>query len=109
MIIRTLQRDKIHLLWQIDRREVIENIYYLCNGELILMLEYFDMQGRTPGKAEHYTFILFVQHPMIWETKTSTLTSYQQEHQRGDYTYETPSSKTTRIFHQFSHPLHPGM
>jgi len=58
MIIRTLQRDEIRLLWQIDRREIIENIYYLRNGELVLEPEHFDMQGWPPGEAKHYTSIL---------------------------------------------------
>lgn len=58
MSIRTLQRDEIHLLWQIDRREIIENIYYLRNGELVLVPEHFDMHGWPPGEAEHYTSIL---------------------------------------------------
>jgi predicted N-acetyltransferase YhbS len=58
MIIRSLQRDEIHLLWQIDRREIIENIYHLRDGKLVLEPEYFDMQGWPPGEAEHYTSIL---------------------------------------------------
>lgn len=29
MNIRLLQRQEIPLIWQIDRREVVENIYYL--------------------------------------------------------------------------------
>lgn len=58
MIIRTMQRDEIPLVWQIDRREVIENIYHLRNGKLILVPEYFDAQGWPPGEAELYTPIL---------------------------------------------------
>lgn len=58
MIIRALQRDEIHLLWQIDRREIVENIYHLRNGELVLVPDYFDIQGWPPGEAEHYTSIL---------------------------------------------------
>jgi predicted N-acetyltransferase YhbS len=58
MIIRSLQRDEIPLLWQIDRREVIRNIYYLRDEELVLVSEYFNMLGWPPGEAEHYTFIL---------------------------------------------------
>jgi predicted N-acetyltransferase YhbS len=58
MIIRALQRDEIHLLWLIDRREIIENIYYLRDSELILVPERFDMQGWPPGEGEHYTHIL---------------------------------------------------
>ena len=58
MIFRLLQRDEIPLIWQIDRREVIHNIYHLRDGELILVPEFFDMQGWPPGEAEHYTPIL---------------------------------------------------
>ena len=58
MIIRTLQRDEIPLVWQIDRKEVIENIYYLRDGKLVLEPDYFDAQGWPPNEAEHYTPIL---------------------------------------------------
>lgn len=58
MIIRFLERDEIRLIWQIDRREIIHNIYYLRDGKLVLVPEYFDMQGWPPGEAEHYTPIL---------------------------------------------------
>lgn len=58
MNIRLLQRQEIPLIWQIDRREIVQNIYYLRNGELILMPDYFDIQGWPPGEAELYTHIL---------------------------------------------------
>ena len=58
MIIRTLQRDEIPLVWQIDRKEVIENIYYLRDGKLVLEPDYFDAQDWPPNEAEHYTPIL---------------------------------------------------
>ena len=58
MNVRLLQRDEIHLIWQIDRREVVENIYSLQEGKLILKPDYFDMQGWPPGEAELYTPIL---------------------------------------------------
>jgi len=58
MIIRPLQRKEIPLIWQIDRREVIHNIYHLRDGEFVLVPDYFDMQGWPPGEAEHYTLIL---------------------------------------------------
>ena len=45
MNIRPLQREEIPLIWQIDRREIVQNIYYLRDGELILKPDYFDMQG----------------------------------------------------------------
>jgi predicted N-acetyltransferase YhbS len=58
MNIRLLQRDEIPLIWQIDRREIVENIYSLHHGELILKPDYFDIQGWPPGEAEHYSPIL---------------------------------------------------
>jgi predicted N-acetyltransferase YhbS len=58
MNIRLLQRDEIPLIWQIDRREVIDNVYYLRDGKLVLEPEHYDMQGWPPGEAEHYTPIL---------------------------------------------------
>ena len=59
---RLLQRDEISLIWQIDRREVIENVYYLRDGKLILEPEYYDMLGWPPGEADLYTPILFDCH-----------------------------------------------
>jgi len=58
MIVRFLERDEVPLVWQIDRREVIHNIYYLREGQLVLVPEYYDMQGWPPGEAEHYSPIL---------------------------------------------------
>ena len=58
MIMRLLRRDEIPLIWQIDRREIVERIYTLMNGELILKPDYFDIQGWPPGEAEQYTPIL---------------------------------------------------
>ena len=58
MNIRLLQRDEIAFIWQIDRREIVENIYYLNNGKLVLKPDYFDIQGWPPGEAEQYTLIL---------------------------------------------------
>lgn len=58
MNIRLLQRDEIPLIWQIDRREVIENIYFLQDGNLVLKPDYFDVQGWPLGEAELYTPML---------------------------------------------------
>ncbi len=58
MHIRLLERDEVETVWTIDRREIIENIYYLENGELVLKDEYYDMQGWMPGGPELYTPIL---------------------------------------------------
>lgn len=56
--IRLLERDEVETVWTIDRREIIENIYYLENGELVLKEEYYDIQGWPPGEPEQYTPIL---------------------------------------------------
>ncbi len=55
---RELTRTEIARLWDIDRREVIDNIYYFENGGLVLKPEHYDMQGWPPGEAELYTPIL---------------------------------------------------
>lgn len=58
MLFRTLQRKEIQLLWSIDRREIVENIYYVENNKLVLKQEYFDMKGWPPGEDEIYTPLL---------------------------------------------------
>lgn len=58
MNIRLIQRDEVPLIWQIDRREIVENIYHLRDAKLILVPDHFDIQGWPPGEAEHYTPIL---------------------------------------------------
>jgi predicted N-acetyltransferase YhbS len=55
---RLLQRDEVELVWQIDRREVIDNVYSLENGVLVLHPDHFDMQGWPPGEGALYTPIL---------------------------------------------------
>ena len=58
MNIRFLQRAEIPLIWQIDRREIIQNIYILQGGKLVLKPDYFDIQGWPPGEAVLYTPVL---------------------------------------------------
>ena len=55
---RELLRDEIALVWEIDRREVIENIYYPEHGGLVLKPEHYDMTGWPPGEADLYTPLL---------------------------------------------------
>jgi predicted N-acetyltransferase YhbS len=55
---RELTREEISRIWDIDRREVIENIYYFEDGGLVLKPEHYDMQGWPSGEAELYTPIL---------------------------------------------------
>ena len=45
MNIGLLQREEIPLIWQIDRGEIVENIYSLQGGKLVLEPDYFDIQG----------------------------------------------------------------
>lgn len=56
---REMLRSQVEQVWQIDRREVIHNVYYLENGALILKPEYYDMQGWPDGEAELYTPYLY--------------------------------------------------
>src|SRR5215211_4820986 len=58
MNIRLLQCEEIPLIWQIDRREIVQNIYHLEHGELVLKPDYFDIQGWPPGEAKLCTPIV---------------------------------------------------
>lgn len=55
---KELSRAEIKEIWAIDRSEMIEAIYYLVNGTLILKSERYDVKSWPPGEAEKYTPIL---------------------------------------------------
>lgn len=48
MQIRELERNEVERVWTIDRREIVENVYHLEAGELVLQPEYYDIQGWPP-------------------------------------------------------------
>jgi predicted N-acetyltransferase YhbS len=52
IIERNLARHEIALIWMIDRREVIDNVYHFEGGALVLRPEHYDMRGWPPGQAE---------------------------------------------------------
>lgn len=54
LTLRRLGRDAIEQIWTIDRREVIETIYYWRDGQLVRVPEYYDMQGWPPGTVEGF-------------------------------------------------------
>ncbi|OTA18229.1 hypothetical protein Xvie_00045 [Xenorhabdus vietnamensis] len=56
--IRQLSRQEIPAVWNIDRTELIENLYVQKRGKLILTPQCFDMKGWPEGEAETYTPIL---------------------------------------------------
>lgn len=55
---RELNRREIGLIWTIDRSEVIENIYYFEDGELVLKSEHYEMHSWPQGEPERYSPIL---------------------------------------------------
>lgn len=57
-IIRQLTRNEIPQVWEIDRTELIEKLYVLKEGTLLLTAQRFDMKGWPEGEAEHYTPVL---------------------------------------------------
>lgn len=57
--IRPLARHEVEQIWTIDRREIIEHVFTLEDGELHLRPQYFDMRGWPPGEAEKYTPLLY--------------------------------------------------
>jgi predicted N-acetyltransferase YhbS len=44
-----LTADRLPTIWRIDRSEVIEKVYHLRNGELVLEREFYDLPGWPPG------------------------------------------------------------
>ena len=52
---RKLSRTEIKEIWTIDRSEVIDAMYYLDNGDLVLRPVHYDVRGWPPGEAEKYT------------------------------------------------------
>ncbi|WP_100158866.1 GNAT family N-acetyltransferase [Proteus columbae] len=56
--IRQLTRNEIPQVWEIDRTELIEKLYVLKEGTLLLSEHRFDMKGWPEGEAEHYTPVL---------------------------------------------------
>jgi len=59
VIIRELTREEIEQIRTLDRTEVIDNVYYVQGGQLVLKPEYYDMHGWPPGEADKYTPILY--------------------------------------------------
>lgn len=55
---RQLSRNEIREIWTIDRSEVIEAVYSLEHGALVLRPQHFEVRGWPPGEAEKYTPIL---------------------------------------------------
>ena len=58
MKIRLLSRAEVPYIWQIDRSEVIDNIYHLRDGELVLKPEHYKMTGWPHDEPEQFTPIL---------------------------------------------------
>ena len=58
LTVRQLARDEIPLIWTIDRSEVIEGVYALQDGALVLRPAHFDAKGWPPGEQEIYTPLL---------------------------------------------------
>ena len=57
-VIRQLTRNEIPQVWEIDGTELIEKLYVLKEGKLLLSEQRFDMKGWPEGEAEHYTPVL---------------------------------------------------
>jgi len=55
---RTLLREEIEHVWNIDRSEMIDNLYRFENGTLVLRPHKIDVPGWPPGQAEKTTPIL---------------------------------------------------
>ena len=58
MKIRALERHEVDDVWSIDRAELIEHVYRLEDGELVLRPERYDMSGWPAGEPAEYGPIL---------------------------------------------------
>jgi predicted N-acetyltransferase YhbS len=55
---RELARHEIERVWDIDRAEVVEAVYYLEHGSLVLKPERWEMAGWPAGEAAQYRPLL---------------------------------------------------
>lgn len=55
---RQMSRDEIERAWEIDRSEVIDKVYRVENGALVIRPQHYDVDGWPAGEAEKYTPIL---------------------------------------------------
>ncbi len=53
-----LSRAEIELLNQIDREETVENVYYYCDGELVLKEEHWDVPDWSKAEKERRIGVL---------------------------------------------------
>ncbi len=56
--IRPLGRSEVMDIWQIDRSEIIEEMYRLQGDQLVLEPRFYNVRGWPEGEAEIYTPIL---------------------------------------------------
>lgn len=52
---RSLARDEIARIWTLDRSEIIDAVYYLEDGALVLRPEHYNMTGWLPGTPQAST------------------------------------------------------
>ena len=52
MEIRTLRRNEIEKVRNITRNEVVEQVYYLIDGKLVLKDEFYDMKGWNAAELD---------------------------------------------------------
>ena len=55
LVRRRLRRDELPLAWTIDRREIVERVFDLRDGQLVSRPDRFDIRGWPPGDAEKLT------------------------------------------------------
>ena len=55
---RELKRSEVDSVWRVDRSELVEAVYHLEGGELVLRPEHHDVPGWPPGERELYGPIL---------------------------------------------------
>lgn len=56
--LRRLERSEVETVWQIERRELVHEVYRFTDGVLQLHQEFYDTQDWPEGEPELYTPIL---------------------------------------------------
>lgn len=55
IVLRQLERSEVVTVWQIERREVVHEVYRLAEDVLQLHPEFYDTQDWPEGEPELYT------------------------------------------------------
>ena len=93
MKVREIRREEIKEIRELDRCEIVEQIYYYQNGNIVLKDEYYEIKGWIPEELEEHIKDLsdlydqggffigaFINHKLVLEVEIATV---KNEKRRG--------------------------